>query len=63
MTGYRDMTFCRGAGCAKFAGCPRALTPEVRAAAQRWWRGPNPPIAQFSNPRGLTCYVKPESKP
>lgn len=34
---YRDMTFCGTPGCK----CARALTPEVKAAADKWWgQGP-----------------------
>lgn len=40
---FRDMTFC-AAECAN-ADCERRLTPEVRAAAFDWWRGPGAPMA------------------
>ncbi len=59
---YRDMTFCSGDGCAKFEGCPRALTEEVKAAADRWWKRPeimaqfSVPISQFTDPRELDCW-------
>lgn len=53
---YKDMTFCSGAGCRCFEGCPRALTKEVYAAAQAWWGGDDPPICEFTSPRNLPCY-------
>lgn len=62
MIHYRDVTFCRGDGCAVFSTCPRALTKEVIDSAKRWWNGNNPPIAQFSNPKELECYISPEHK-
>lgn len=30
---YLDTTFCISPGCK----CERALTPEIREAAERWW--------------------------
>lgn len=53
---YKDMTFCKGGGCTKFDGCPRALTDEVQAGAVRWWGNENPPIAIFTEPQNLDCY-------
>lgn len=55
---YRDMTFCRGDGCAKFATCPRALTPEIEAAA----KARSLEIAQFEYPKKLGCY-EPKTTP
>lgn len=55
---YRDMTFCEGAGCQAFKDCPRALTDEVRHAAQ----AANMPTARFMDPTALPCYVPPEPK-
>ena len=40
---YRDMTFCNSA--AHRPECSRQLTDEVRAAAVKWWGGPDAPIA------------------
>jgi hypothetical protein len=37
---FRDMTFCEAA-CGN-VGCHRLLTPEVKAAAERWWPGVAP---------------------
>lgn len=52
---YRDMTFCNFADkCADAADCPRALTQEVREAAEKWWGKPNPPIAVFGEK--LECF-------
>lgn len=56
---YRDMTFCTGDRCVKFATCPRALTPAVKAAAEKWWRGKGAPIDLFANPRAQSCYEAP----
>lgn len=48
MIGYRDRTFCPyWESCAKGRTCDRALTPEVKAAAERWWGNPGAPISQF----------------
>lgn len=60
MIGFQDRTFCSGDGCAKFNSCPRALTDEVRAAAERWWGGPGAPISEFAEPRGLSCWTNHE---
>lgn len=57
MMGYKDMTFCRGAGCADFHKCPRALNERVLAGAKRWWGNDDAPICQYSNPEALPCYV------
>lgn len=52
---YLDMTFCTlYKQCKKGKDCGRALTREVEQAAERWWRGPNAPIAVFANRPG--CY-------
>lgn len=53
---YRDMTFCSGDGCRKFHECPRALTDDVKAAAN----DAGLYVAQFSEPRSLSCYEAPE---
>ena len=42
MIHYMDMTFCNAA-CAN-ESCPRKLTPEVKAKAERWWGKPGAPI-------------------
>jgi hypothetical protein len=47
---YRDMTFCSYAETCNYAKyCPRALTPEVQADADKWWEGMpgNAPICTF----------------
>ena len=37
---YRDMTFCSFyEDCSKASDCNRPLTPEVKAAANRWFNG------------------------
>ena len=46
---YRDKTFCQFyESCAKAAICPRPLTDEVMAAAERWWGSPAVPISKFA---------------
>lgn len=40
---FRDMSFC-SAECLT-VDCRRQFTPEVRAAARRWWGGDEAPIA------------------
>jgi hypothetical protein len=42
---FRDRSYCAGlcAGCDQ--ACDRLLTDNVRAAAERWWGGPDAPIA------------------
>lgn len=48
MIGYCDMTFCEHwEDCVKAATCPRPLTPEVAAAARKWWGADGAPIAVF----------------
>lgn len=49
---YKDMTFCTFyKDCVKKGGCPRLLTPEVIALAEKWWgnskAGFSVPICQF----------------
>lgn len=56
MISFQDITFCPGDGCVKFGTCPRALTPEVHAAAEKWWGEPGPPIARWEKPSALSCY-------
>jgi len=49
---YKDMTFCTQSTCKHFyTGCGRALTNEVRAAADQWWgKGKDSaPIAQWTD--------------
>lgn len=66
---YRDRMFCEGQGCAKFNGCAIALTDEVYAKAETWWKDlkksdPNrsePPIQIEPEPKKLPCYEKPKS--
>jgi len=43
MIGFRDKTFC--AAACENADCHRNVTPEVEAAAERWWGGPGAPMA------------------
>lgn len=47
---YMDKTFCSYAETCSYArSCHRALTPEVQAAADKWWEGcsGNAPICLF----------------
>ncbi len=53
---YKDMTFCKGDGCTKFATCFRALTPAVEKRAAHWWGGDDYPISFFADPKSLDCY-------
>ena len=62
MIGYRDMTFCTGAGCTKFDGCFRAYTKQVRDDANAWWGGPDAPVTLYVNPMILECYT-PQATP
>jgi hypothetical protein len=59
---FRDMTFCdHWKDCAKANDCPRPLTPEIAAAARKWWGADDAPIAVFvETPR---CHVAKEIKP
>lgn len=58
---YKDMTFCHGAGCKDFDGCPRAFTPEVQAAADKWWGTEGEaPICFFNDPTEVSCWVAPD---
>lgn len=43
---YLDMTFCAAFGekCSN-SDCRRAITPEVRDSARRWWGGDDAPLA------------------
>lgn len=61
MIGYRDMTFCdHWRDCAMAPACHRPLTPEVKAAARKWWGGDGAPIAVFvSRP---SCHKAQENK-
>ena len=44
---YRDMCFCTYyKDCARKDECPRPLTPEVQAQAEKWMK--NAPIDRFS---------------
>jgi len=39
MIAYKDMTFCPFyEDCKKQKACHRPLTPEVKAAADAWWK-------------------------
>jgi len=61
MNGYRDMTFCRADDCAARSHCDRYLTKEIKQAAARWWGGEGAPIATFTTPKELECYVPEEN--
>jgi hypothetical protein len=56
MMSYQDKTFCKARECSKFPTCPRALTDEVQARADRWWGKPGAPISYFAEPQKLECY-------
>lgn len=57
---YRDMTFCDGndGKCLAFSTCPRALTEEVWAKAEK----SEMLIAQFMTPETMECYKPPTEK-
>lgn len=40
---FKDRTFC----CSKAhkPNCDRQWTPQLQEEAERWWKGPNPPVA------------------
>ena len=57
---FRDMTFCRGDGCAKSSTCFRTFNEKQAEAAKRWWGNDNAPVMFFTNPKELDCY---EAKP
>ena len=49
MIGYRDMTFCPFfKQCKKGKKCDRALTDEVKKAAEKWWGDKHAPICMFA---------------
>lgn len=51
MIGYRDMTFCDFyIKCRDGHKCKSALTPEVKEAAAKWWKGPDAPIYYYITP-------------
>jgi len=54
---YQDRTFCTGGTpcCAKFATCPKALTPEHQNRA----KAAGLQVAQFISPTSMPCYVDP----
>jgi hypothetical protein len=55
------MTFCRADDCAARSHCDRYLTKEIKQAAARWWGGEGAPIATFTTPKELKCYVPEEN--
>jgi hypothetical protein len=47
---YKDMTFCRFyEDCTKAKECHRPYTPEVKAAAEKWWGSEDAPVCFFMN--------------
>jgi len=57
MLSFQDRTFCTASECSKFGvSCERSLTNEIKAQAEKWWGGQNPPISYFENPKQLKCY-------
>lgn len=57
---YKDRTFCTYyASCEEGKKCSRALTPEVQAAAEKWWGSDEAPIAVWAD--YPSCY-KPKSE-
>ena len=52
----KDITFCPIGECVRAKECFRALTPEVEAAAEKWWGGPDAPISAIVDPRMADCY-------
>lgn len=47
---FRDSTFCPYSDtCNKQASCSRAITPEVKEAAVKWWGGEDYPMAVYTS--------------
>ena len=58
---YMDMTFCPYyKDCAKAGTCPRPLTPEIGAKAEKWWGGPDYLIGVYS--AKPDCWVERKTK-
>ena len=62
MIAYMGTTFCTAEKCSEFGTCPRSLTEQVKADAQRWWGTTEAPIAQFIEPEKLECYNPKQEK-
>lgn len=54
---FRDVTYC-SAAC-QTVDCHRNFTPEMKAAAERWWGGPGAPIAFANYSEGCDDYDPP----
>jgi len=58
---YKDKTFCTyWLQCKDGYACNRALTPQVKEDADRWWKGfkhpeEEPPIAIYGSPPSCYC--------
>ena len=50
MIHYKDRTFCTYyETCDKQNDCSRPLTPQVKAAAVKWWGSDTAPVAVFTD--------------
>lgn len=45
MLHYRGISYCSASNQCATQVCDRKVTPEVQAAADRWWGGPGAPFA------------------
>jgi len=49
MISYKDMTFCNYYPlCKNGNSCERALTPQIKKDAEKWWGNEDAPICQFA---------------
>jgi hypothetical protein len=62
---YRDITFCKYySRCVSGDRCPRALTPEVLAAAATWWGSFDSPVCTFAtHPDCFNHHEKDDDQP
>lgn len=54
---YRDMTLC-ASDCTN-AKCRRYFSPDDKALAERWWGGPDAPVAWCDYSANCVDYTKP----
>ena len=61
MIGYKDITWCDFYKyCVKGNKCKIALTPEVKAAAAKWWGSDDAPISTYIGPP--QCFSEKKTK-
>lgn len=54
---YRDMSFC-GSDCVN-TECRRHFGPSEKSAAERWWGGPDAPVAFMDFSKDCEQYQEP----